>query len=116
MKYFKDNQNVVYAFVSDGSQDSCIEEGMQPISESEAMEIINPPPTKDDLIKAAEQEKVVLLSEVESKTKLWQTQLALGIITEKDKEMLTEWMRYAQQIDNVNISLAPDIAWPSKPA
>ncbi|WP_083275038.1 tail fiber assembly protein [Edwardsiella hoshinae] len=116
MKYFKDNQGVVYAFASDGSQDSCIEEGMQPISESEAMEIINPPPTKDDLIKAAEQEKVALLSEVETVTKLWQTQLALGIITEKDKETLTEWMRYAQQIDNVNISLAPDITWPSKPA
>ncbi|WP_370557802.1 tail fiber assembly protein [Edwardsiella tarda] len=116
MKYFKDNNDVVYAYDADGSQDEYIKAGLIPISESEAMAIVNPPPTKNDLIQEAAQKKNELLSEVETVTKLWQTQLALGIITETDKEKLTEWMRYAQQIDNINVGLAPDITWPSKPA
>lgn len=49
MKYYKDKQNIVYAFESDGSQDDYIGEHLIQISESEAMAIVNPPPTPEQL-------------------------------------------------------------------
>lgn len=49
MKYYKDSNNKVYAYESDGSQDAFIKPDLTPISEAEAMELANPPPTKEEL-------------------------------------------------------------------
>ncbi|WP_409521730.1 tail fiber assembly protein [Pantoea sp.] len=40
----------------------------------------------------------------------------LGIITDADKEKLTEWMKYIQDVQAVVTVAAPDIVWPDKPA
>ncbi|EAM9788477.1 phage tail protein [Salmonella enterica] len=115
MKYFKDNNGNVYAYNADGSQDEYIKDGLISITEDEAMYIINPPLTKDELIKEAGIKKDGLLYEVEAITKLWQTQLVLGIILDSDKERLTAWMRYAQALSAIDINMAPDISWPVRP-
>ncbi|HAS8350182.1 TPA: tail fiber assembly protein [Vibrio vulnificus] len=74
-----------------------------------------PPPTKEQLIEQAEAKKQALITEAMQKTQLWQTQLALGIITDEDKSSLREWMLYVQEVQAVDTSTAPDIIWPVKP-
>lgn len=70
---------------------------------------------KNGDVEKAKAKKSSLLSEVDSYTRSWQTQLMLGIINDKDKQTLTEWMRYYQKVQAVDLSLAPDITWPEKP-
>lgn len=43
MKYYKDQNGIVYAYEADGSQDDFILEGLTPISEAEALELTAPP-------------------------------------------------------------------------
>lgn len=64
----------------------------------------------------AEKQKRVLLTEANTFTGPWQTQLMLGIITDADKASLTAWMKYYQQIQATDTASAPDISWPEKPA
>lgn len=42
MKFFKDQQNAVYAYESDGSQDHVIRDGLTPITDAEAEKLRNP--------------------------------------------------------------------------
>lgn len=64
---------------------------------------------------AAASEKAARVSEANSITQAWQTQLLLGIITDADKAMLTAWMKYVQAVQAADVSGAPDISWPEKP-
>lgn len=68
-----------------------------------------------DQVAAAENEKRQRISEANANTQAWQVQLILGIITDSDKEALTLWMKYAQAVQAVDTSTAPDINWPAKP-
>lgn len=67
-------------------------------------------------VATAEAEKSSRISEAGSVTQVWQTQLALGIISADDKAQLTAWMRYIQQVQATDTASAPDISWPEKPA
>ncbi|ETS31229.1 Caudovirales tail fiber assembly protein [Photorhabdus khanii NC19] len=49
------------------------------------------------------------------KTQIRRTQLMLGIITDEGKAKLIEWMLYAQKIQAVDTSTAPDIQWSKTP-
>lgn len=49
MKYYKDENNQVFAFESDGSQDAFIGKNLIAITEAEALAITNPPPTPEEL-------------------------------------------------------------------
>lgn len=73
-----------------------------------------PEPTHDEKVIIAEQKKKALLSEVNTVTQPWQTQLMLGIISDADKASLTTWMKYYQQVQAVDTSTAPD-SWPQPP-
>lgn len=50
MKLFKNADNQVFAFESDGSQDALIGDDLVPISEAEAETLRNPAPTEAQLI------------------------------------------------------------------
>ena len=65
-------------------------------------------------VQAAESEKAARISEANSTTQAWQTQLRLDMITDADKASLTEWMKYVQAVQAVDTGTAPDIAWPEK--
>ncbi|POW54577.1 phage tail protein [Candidatus Pantoea alvi] len=67
------------------------------------------------LVAAANVQKASYISEANSKTQAWQTQLLLGIITDEDKASLTIWMEYIQAVQAVDVSQAPDITWPISP-
>lgn len=74
-----------------------------------------PPPTPAEIIAAADAEKARKLEEVASRTELWRTQLSLGILSEKDKAQLRQWMLYAQTLQDTDTSLAPDVTFPTIP-
>ena len=66
-------------------------------------------------IVAAEQQKTALLAEARATISLWQTELQLGIISDKDKASLIEWLAYIKRLQAVDTSTAPDINWPVPP-
>ena len=66
-------------------------------------------------VEAAEQQKAALLAEAQTTISLWQTELQLGIISDKDKASLIEWLAYIKRLQAVGTSTAPDINWPVPP-
>lgn len=58
MKYFKDENNQVYAFEIDGSQDAYIPDGLTRIPQLEADALRFPPPTIAELKAAKQAENV----------------------------------------------------------
>lgn len=64
----------------------------------------------------ADVQKNSLVDEANRVTQAWQTQLALNMISDADRETLTVWMKYIQALQAVDTSLAPDIHWPENPA
>lgn len=66
-------------------------------------------------VSEAARQKSTLISEANSVTQAWQTQLLLGIITDEDKASLTAWMKYIQAVQAADITTAPVISWPEKP-
>lgn len=66
-------------------------------------------------LQAAESEKIARISEANSVTQAWQTQLRLDIINDEDKASLTAWMKYVQSVQSVDATTSLDITWPVKP-
>jgi len=46
----------------------------------------------------------------------WQTDLALGDISDVDKELLRTWNNYVKALKSLDLTTAPDIVWPVIPA
>ncbi|RQM37250.1 tail fiber assembly protein [Erwinia psidii] len=78
--------------------------------------IDEPTLTPEQQTELAEQQKGVLRAEAQATVSLWQTELQLGIISDEDKARLIAWMKYIQALNAVDITTAPDIDWPVKPA
>lgn len=74
-----------------------------------------PEPTHEEQVAYAESVKSGLLAMAGEKTRSWQTQLALDIITDSDKKQLIQWMKYVQVVNATDTSSAPDIEWPAQP-
>jgi len=74
-----------------------------------------PPPSHEELVALAEQQKQALLDEALKVTAMWRTELQLGIISDADKVLLTEWISYYKDAQAVDTDAAPDIEWPEKP-
>ncbi|HCN4311927.1 TPA: tail fiber assembly protein [Escherichia coli] len=70
---------------------------------------------KNAKIRDAEQRKQKIIQDVKEKTQLWQTWLALGIISDDTKEALKEWMLYAQKVEATDTSTLP-VKFPEKPS
>lgn len=116
MKYYKDENNVVYAYDADGTQDAFIKEGLVPITRSEAMAIINPPPTHEQLIQAAENERQRLLSAADAIMLDWRTELMLGEISDANRAKLSAWLLYKNQVKAVDVTTDPEhVNWPVIP-
>lgn len=77
--------------------------------------VTDPAEEKAAAIKEAIELKAVLITEANSTTQAWQTQLRLDMITDADKASLMAWMKYVQDVQAVNIHEAPAITWPQKP-
>ncbi|MCU6199240.1 tail fiber assembly protein [Citrobacter cronae] len=117
MKYYKDENNVVYAYDAHGTQDAFIKEGLVPITRSEAMAIINPPPTHEQLIQAAENERQRLLAAADAVMLDWRTELMLGEISDANRAKLSAWLAYKNQVNAVdkNEAITEGFNWPNAP-
>lgn len=56
-----------------------------------------------------------LLHDAKVQTQEWQIQLMLGIITEDDKKILIEWMKYIQTLQSLGEEELINGKWPVKP-
>ncbi|EEW4360601.1 tail fiber assembly protein [Escherichia albertii] len=70
--------------------------------------------TEEEQRQQAENEKQNLLQLVRDKTQLWDSQLRLGIISDENKQKLTEWMLYAQKVESIDTSILP-VTFPEQP-
>ncbi len=68
-----------------------------------------------DEIEFASMTKSTLLSEAYSTISLWQTKLALGMISDSEKQQLIDWINYIALLDAVDVFLTSEIEWPVKP-
>ncbi|EAV0574005.1 tail fiber assembly protein [Salmonella enterica] len=75
------------------------------------MEIINPPPTHEELIQAAENKRQRLLSRAD-----WRTELMLGETSDANRNKRSAWLKNKSEVKLVNIITIPDnIIWPAPP-
>lgn len=115
MKYYKNEYNDVYAYESDGSQDEFINKNLMRISEKEALEITNPPPTQQQLIAIGDAMKDALLIAASEKIAPLQDAIDLNIATDKELVQLNAWKQYRVDLNRIDTANAPDINWPEKP-
>lgn len=116
MKYFKDNEGRVYAYEADGSQDKCIKEGLSAITEEEAEVLRVKAVSSEELIETANAQKAMLLNTARQNLVVTQCKILAGkTITEDEKRRMNEWLNYADALESIDTSTAPDIEWPVVP-
>ena len=67
-------------------------------------------------VEAAEKQKAAIIEEARATISLWQTELQLGVISDKDKASLINWLAYIRAVQAVDVTAAPDLSWPELPA
>lgn len=116
MKYYKDKDNIIYAYDAYGYQDAFIKDGLVLITRSEARAIINPPPTHEELIQAAEFEREQLLKHADDVMLDWRTELMLGEISDANRAKLSAWLAYKNEVKMVDVTTYPEhVNWPMVP-
>lgn len=76
---------------------------------------VQPPPTKEELMYQAEQQRQLLLKNANDVFISWQTKLLLNRATEDEKKSLNDWLDYFEALKALNLDDAPDVAWPEQP-
>ena len=74
-----------------------------------------PPPTQEELIQQAEYEKRKRSQEAARVIAPLQDAVDLGIATGDEVKRLNAWKEYRVQVNRIDTTTAPDIAWPPKP-
>ncbi|EPJ9671732.1 TPA: tail fiber assembly protein [Citrobacter freundii] len=75
-----------------------------------------PPPTLDELIANAEQERQRLLDYADAVMLDWRTELMLGEIGEDNREKLSAWLAYKNDVKSVDVTTDPEhVSWPVPP-
>ncbi|WAT03693.1 tail fiber assembly protein [Rouxiella badensis] len=72
--------------------------------------------TSAELQEQASKTQTKLLASANSTISIWQTELLLGTINDRDRAQLVEWVTYIKALKSVNVTTAPDIEWPTAPA
>ncbi|HGB5009473.1 TPA: tail fiber assembly protein [Salmonella enterica subsp. diarizonae serovar 61:r:-] len=115
MKYFKTNKNEIYVYDDDADK-KFYKEGLIPITEEEANEILNPLPTHEELIQVAENERQRLLTHADKVMLDWRTELMLGEISDANRDKLSAWLAYKNEVKAVDVTTDPEhINWPVQP-
>lgn len=58
--------------------------------------------------------KDILINSAKDKISLWQSELLLGKISDKDKSSLNSWIDYIKALHDIDAS-KPDVTWPDLP-
>lgn len=70
---------------------------------------------KADQINTANQTKLHLIDEAETKITLLERKVRLGMATNSEKTALRAWEMYNVKLNDIDTDSAPDIDWPKKP-
>lgn len=111
MKYFIDNENNIFAYEDDGSQDNLIGDKTE-ISEDEVNAILNPAPTQEQIIATNEAIKSQLRAAADAEIAWRQDAVDAGIATDEETTALAEWKKYRVLLMRVD-SAKP--VWPTPP-
>ncbi|HAW3686718.1 TPA: tail fiber assembly protein [Citrobacter freundii] len=72
-----------------------------------------PKPTKEELIQAAEYERQRLLKLADATMLDWRTELMLGEISDANREKLSAWLAYKNDVKSVDVTTDPEhVSWP----
>lgn len=75
-----------------------------------------PPPTREELITAAENERHRLLAHADAMMLDWRTELMLGEISDANRAKLSAWMAYKNDVKAVDVTTNPaHVNWPVPP-
>ncbi|WP_370607704.1 tail fiber assembly protein [Citrobacter meridianamericanus] len=75
-----------------------------------------PPPTREELISAAEQMRQQLLTHADTVMLDWRTELMLGEISDTNRGKLSAWLAYKNEVKTWDIKTAPEnVNWPVPP-
>lgn len=115
MKYFKDPANGdVYAYESDGSQDSIIPESLEPMSNDEVYAHCNPALAPGQVIEVnASVEAALSLAASSAMTPLFLS-IQLGDATDEEVKKAKEWQSYYRALKAIDLS-EESPKWPSAP-
>ena len=111
MKYYIDDNGVIYAYEDDGSQDELIGDKKE-ITEDEVNTILNPPLSEAELVEQAEAEKSQLRAIADDEIAWRQDAVDAEIATEEETAALAEWKKYRVQLMRVDTA---DPEWPTPP-
>ncbi|MFU1377518.1 tail fiber assembly protein, partial [Escherichia coli] len=77
-----------------------------------------PPPTRDEIIKQAEQKKQQFIDAANNyiNSKQWPGKAAIGRLKGDELAQYNLWLDYLDALELVDTSGAPDIEWPTPPA
>ena len=76
-----------------------------------------PPPTREELIAAAEQERQQRLAQADAAMLDWRTELMLGEISDANRTKLSAWLAYKNEVKAVDVTIDPEsINWSVPPA
>lgn len=116
MKYYIDDDGIIYGYEDDGSQDELIGNKKE-ITEDEVNAILNPPPSQAELVAASEVEKQVKIDQANTymNDKQWPGKAAIGRLKDAEKAQYNLWLDYLDALEVVDTSSAPDINWPAAP-
>ncbi len=116
MKYYIDKNKVIYAYEEDGTQDKFIGDKTQ-ITLDEVEKILNPPPTLEEIIAAANAVKQRLTDEANTymNSKQWPGKAAIGRLKGDDLLQYNVWLDYLDALDAIDTTNAPEIEWPTPP-
>lgn len=108
MKYYKDENNQVYAFEADGSQDAYIPSGLVPISEAEADALRYPEPSLEEQASTIRQQRDDLLLA---------TDYLMMPDYQLDDEKRNDFKDYRQALRDITkqTSFPESVEWPDKP-
>ncbi|STB14303.1 phage tail fiber assembly protein [Citrobacter freundii] len=77
-----------------------------------------PPPSHDELVAQAGAEKQARIDQANEymNSKQWPGKAAMGRLKDSEKAQYNAWLDYLDELEAVDTSKAPEIAWPSPPA
>lgn len=92
-------------------------QGKQITSDKKGNPVLSDPPaaTKEQLTIVAEAKKASLMAEASVAISPLQDAVDLEDSTDEEEALLKSWKQYRVALNRLDISKAPDIAWPVKP-
>lgn len=110
MNYYKDNQNNVFAY----SDIQTPKDGLAKITEQEALELTNPPPTTEQLAEQVRAERDAKIEQVRWRIERAKDETALGVPLTEPLEPLLQHVQALRDVPQQS-GFPESVEWPAEP-